>query len=366
MDERKTVLYRDHLASGAKMTPFAGFLLPIQYQSIVAEHTATRKAATVFDTCHMGEFRIHQGDALSDLENLLSCAVGTIPVGRCRYGLICNPSGGVIDDQILYRLDDNDFFMVVNAATRKTDYSWISSRLSKETRIEDLSDQTAKVDLQGPASPKIMQALVEDEISEMKYYGFKHNRYQGHCVLISRTGYTGELGFEIYCGNDRASAFWNDCLELGAKPAGLGARDTLRLEMCFPLYGHELSSDRNAAESGLLSSIASGKTFIGSSVVLDESVRAFSLAAMILGGRRAARAHDVVIDEADNQVGVVTSGSFSPSLGKGVALGYLLARYNQPGTSVRIKTQRHELEATVSDMPLYKTATGRKPLREFL
>jgi aminomethyltransferase len=366
MDETKTVLYRDHLANGAKMTPFAGFLLPIQYQSIIAEHAATRKAATVFDTCHMGEFRIHRGDALSDLENLLSCAVGTMPIGRCRYGLICNPSGGVIDDQILYRLDENDFFMVVNAATRETDYSWIASHLSKNTRIEDRSEQTAKVDLQGPGSPKIMQALMEDEIGEMKYYGFKHNRYKGRPVLTSRTGYTGEIGFEIYCDNDLASPFWNDCLELGAKPAGLGARDTLRLEMCFPLYGHELSSDRNASESGLLSSIATDKTFIGSSVVLDESVRAFSLAAMVLDGRRAARSHDVVIDEAGNQAGVITSGSFSPSLGRGVALGYLLARYHQTGTSVRIKTERHELKATVSDMPLYKAATGRKTISAFL
>ncbi len=348
------------------MTPFAGFLLPMQYQSIIAEHTETRKAATVFDTCHMAEFRIHQGDALSDLENLLSCAVGTMPIGRCRYGLICNPSGGVIDDQILYRLGENDFFMVVNAATRETDYSWIASHLSQNTRIEDRSDQTAKIDLQGPGSPKIMQTLMEEAISEMPYYGFKHNRYKGRRVLISRTGYTGELGFEIYGDNDLASLFWNDCLELGAKPAGLGARDTLRLEMCFPLYGHELSSDRNAAESGLLSNIAADKTFIGSSVVLDESVRAFSLAALVLDGRRAARSNDVVIDEAGNEVGVITSGSFSPSLGRGVALGYLRARYNKPGTSVRIQTERHELNATVSDMPLYKTATGRKPLGEFL
>lgn len=366
MEETKTVLYRDHLTSGAKITNFAGFLLPVQYQSIIAEHKATRNAVAIFDTCHMGEFRIHQGDAISDLENLLSCSVGTLPTGRCRYGLICNPSGGVIDDQILYRLSGNDFFMVVNASTRATDYSWIASHLSANTRIEDLSEQTAKVDLQGPGSPRIIQTLMDEDIGDIKYYGFKHNLYRGRRVLISRTGYTGEIGFEIYCDNDLASPFWNDCLELGATPAGLGARDILRLEMCFPLYGHELKSDRNAAESTLYSSIARDKTFVGSSIVLDESLRTFSLAALVLDGRQTARPNDVVTDEAGTEVGTITSGSFSPSLGRAIALAYLLVRYNQCGTSLRIETQRHLLKATVGDKPLYKEATGRKPLSEFL
>ncbi|MBN1656038.1 MAG: glycine cleavage system aminomethyltransferase GcvT [Deltaproteobacteria bacterium] len=366
MDVKKTVLYDDHLANSAKMAPFAGFLLPIQYQSIIAEHNATRKAATLFDTCHMGEFRIHHGDALSDLEKLLTCSIRTLEVGRCRYGLMCNPRGGVIDDQIIYRVGENDFFMVVNAATRQDDYIWIGSRLSKNTRIEDISDETAKIDLQGPGSPKIMRKLMDRPIDGMRYFDFAYNQYQGTRVLTSRTGYTGEVGFEIYCDTDLVSKLWNDCLDLGAKPAGLGARDTLRLEMCLPLYGHELSGDRNAAESNLTYCIARDKPFIGSPAVLDESVRRFSLAAIVLESRRAARARDLVLDEAGVEVGVITSGSFSPSLGKGIALGYVLARYNQPGATLKIKTERQELTGTVSDMPFYKHATGRKRLDEFL
>jgi aminomethyltransferase len=366
MNDKKTILYDNHVASGAKIAPFGGFLMPIQYQSIIAEHNATRKEATVFDTCHMGEFHIHDGEALADLENLLSCRVSTIPIGQCRYGLICNPQGGVIDDQITYRLDDNEFFMVVNAATQQDDFEWIKAHLSKNTRIENISNETAKIDLQGPRAPKIMQKLMQHTIDDMKYYSFRYNSYKGKRVLMSRTGYTGEVGFEIYCETALASPFWNDCLALGAKPAGLGARDTLRLEMCLPLYGHELSADRNAAESGLLRSIATDKSFIGSTVVLDESVRKYALVAMVLEGRRAARAHDIVIDDEGNEAGVVTSGSFSPSLGKSIALGYVLVRLREPGTTVQIKTDKNELKATISEMPLYKEATGRKKLAQFL
>jgi len=366
MDLNKTILYESHVSSGAKIAPFGGFLMPIQYQGIIAEHMATRTHAAVFDTCHMGEFHIHHGDALTDLERLLSCRVGTLLQGQCRYGLLCNERGGVIDDLIIYRLGDNDFFLVVNAATQNTDYKWITSHLSRDTCIENVSDTTAKIDLQGPHSPRIMANLMEERIDGLNFYRFMHNRYRGKKVLISRTGYTGEIGFEIYCDHELGVYFWEDCLKKGVQPAGLGARDTLRLEMGFPLYGHELSQERNAAESGFWHAICSDKEFIGSAVILDEAQKSFSLIAMILDGRRAARAEDRIVDETGTDVGMVTSGSFSPSLQKSIAMGYVQRSKSLPGTILFIKTKRNELKATVCQTPLYKSATGRMRLQQFL
>jgi len=366
MSLNKTILYDIHEFSGAKISPFAGYLMPIQYHGIIAEHLATRNRATVFDTCHMGEFHIYGESALADLENLLSCQVGTMEIGQCRYGFICNHQGGAIDDQTIYRLGENDFFMVVNAATQETDFDWIESHLSKATHIEDVSDKTTKIDLQGPHSAKIMQKMMEERIDDMKFYHFKHNRYKGRQVLTSRTGYTGEIGFEIYCDNEIGTNLWNDCLEHGAEPAGLGARDTLRLEMGFPLYGHELCADRNIGESGLLRHVATNKKFIGSPVVLDESRREYLLIALILDDRRAARAHDILLSAEGKEKGFITSGSFSPSLGKAIAMGYIRKSSSQPGTVVTIRTQRYELKGTICQAPMYKGATGRKNLKEFL
>lgn len=366
MGMKKTILYDIHESGGAKISPFAGYLMPIQYHGIIAEHLATRNRATVFDTCHMGEFHICGGSALADLENLLSCQVGTMEIGQCRYGFLCNHQGGAVDDQVTYRLGENDFLMVVNAATQETDFKWIKYHLSKATHIEDVSDKTAKIDLQGPQSAKIMQKVMEDRIDDMKFYHFKHNRYKGRQVLVSRTGYTGEIGFEIYCDNEIGIPLWNDCIENGAEPAGLGARDTLRLEMGLPLYGNEISADRNVAESGLLRYIATRKKFIGSPVVLDESKRKYSLVAMFLDDRRTARAHDTLLDAEGEVTGLVTSGSFSPSLGKAIAMGYISKSSSRPGTVVTIRAERYELKGTICKVPLYKGATWRKNLKEFL
>ena len=366
MNTKKTILYDIHESSGAKIAPFAGYLMPIQYRGIIVEHMATRNRATVFDTCHMGEFHICGGSVLADLENILTCRVSAMEIGQCRYGFICNHRGGAVDDQVIYRLGENDFFMVVNAATQETDFQWIESHLSKATQIEDVSDKTAKIDLQGPHSARIMQKLMEKRIDDMKFYHFKYNLYKGSQVLASRTGYTGEIGFEIYCGKKVVTALWNDCIENGAEPAGLGARDTLRLEMGFPLYGHELSADRNVAESGLLRYIATNKKFVGSPVVLDESKRKYLLVAMFLDDRRTARAHDTLLDAEGEVTGLVTSGSFSPSLGKAIAMGYISKSSSRPGTVVTIRAERYELKGTICKVPLYKGATWRKNLKEFL
>jgi aminomethyltransferase len=354
------------VALGAKMAPFGGYLMPIQYSGIIKEHTAARRQAAIFDTCHMGEFRISGPSAASDLEQILSCPVASVKIGQCRYGFICNERGGVQDDQILYRMADNEFFMVVNASTEPADFQWIRERLSAGTRIENLSRETAKLDLQGPASVRIMRKLMALPIDTMKYYAWAKNRYRGAEVLISRTGYTGEIGFEIYAGHDLARAFWNDCLEAGALPAGLGCRDTLRLEMGFPLYGHELDENTNAAESGFTRAIDANKKFIGSNVVLDPSKKQRLLMGITVEGRRAARNGDQVLDSNGRPSGVVTSGSFAPSLGCAVALGYVSLADAAAGTRVKIKTERQELEGVVAELPFYKQATGRADISTFL
>jgi aminomethyltransferase len=348
------------------MAPFGGYLMPIQYSGILKEHAATREHATIFDTCHMGEFRISGPDAVAGLEVVLSCPVAPIKVGACRYGFICNESGGVIDDQIFYRISEDEFFMVVNASTADNDFAWLRAHLPPSVRMADISSKTAKLDLQGPASARIMNKLMDLPIDNMKYYTWAKNRFRGNKVLISRTGYTGEIGFEIYCSNDLAPPFWTDCLTNGVIPAGLGARDTLRIEMGFPLYGHELDEHTNAAESGFSRAIAADKTFIGSKVVLDATRCSRKLVGIIIDGRRAARNGDTVMNAAGKPIGKITSGSFSPSLSCAIAFGYVTLESSEIGTPVKITTDRLELSGKVTDLPFYKKATGRKDLKDFL
>jgi len=363
---KTTFLYETHIALGAKMAPFGGYEMPIQYEGIFAEHFATRKAATVFDTCHMGEFIISGATAAADLENILSCPVSTLRIGQCKYGFICNETGGIIDDQIVYKMSDNEFFMVVNASTQDNDFEWIKSHTSQNTSMQNISAQTGKIDLQGPLSAKIISKLLSQPVNDLKYYHWMYNNYKGQKVIVSRTGYTGEIGFEIYLDQAHTIMFWNECLELGAKPAGLGCRDTLRLEMGYPLYGHELDETRNAAESGFAQAIFADKKFIGSSVVLDASKAKDLLCAIKLSGRRAARNGDKLCDVSGAEIGIITSGSYSPSLECAIALGYAPKTYATIGNSVKVNTGKAELDGIIVALPFYTNATARKKLSDFL
>jgi aminomethyltransferase len=362
----KTFLYNSHLSLNAKMAPFGGYEMPIQYEGILAEHFATRSKATVFDTCHMGEFLIAGPNAAQDLDKILSCPVALIKTGQCRYGFICNRNGGVLDDQIIYRLEENVFFIVVNTSTQDNDFEWIKSNISPGTSVKNLSRKTGKIDFQGPLSAKLIKQLLRNPIDDLKYYHWMHNFYNNKEVLLSRTGYTGEIGFEIYLDEKQTKSFWDDCLSLGAKPAGLGARDTLRLEMGYPLYGHELGENRNAAESGYARAIATDKQFIGSQVVLDPYCARDTLCGILIEGRRAARNGDSICDSNGTAIGTVSSGSFSPSLGCAIAMGYVKKEHGSIGTRLVINTGKARLSGTVTEMPFYKQATARKKLSDFL
>ncbi len=362
---KRTALWGRHEELGARMAPFGGFVMPIQYSGILAEHEAARSRIAVFDTCHMGEFRLCGATALDDLERLVSCDVAPMEVGQCRYGMLCNPSGGVIDDLLVYRLGAEEFMLVVNAGTQEGDFEWVASHASAGTTLRNISDETAKVDVQGPGAPGIVQRLMEQPIEGMRFYRFRHNRYGGSDVLLSRTGYTGEIGFEFYGAPELTCRFWDDCLDAGAVPAGLGARDTLRLEVGMPLYGHELSTGRNASCLGLARSISRTKQFIGAEAVRSGGSPAERLVGVAFEGRRTAREGDRIVDESGAELGVVTSGSFAPSLGHAVALGYVVAAAALPGVRVVVEARR-PLAGEVVGTPFYRAGTARKALAGFL
>ncbi|KMQ51685.1 glycine cleavage system aminomethyltransferase T [Chitinispirillum alkaliphilum] len=362
---KRTILYPKHISLNAKMVPFGGYEMPIQYDGILKEHKAARTDSALFDTCHMGELIIEGENSVKDLESILSCGVASISKGACRYGFICNEQGGIIDDQILYRLDELKFMMVVNASTQQTDYEWIKSHCSAETKLKDISLETAKIDIQGPASAKLVSSILSLPIDSLRFYRFGHNYFKGEEVLISRTGYTGEIGFEIYCKNDSATAIWDNLISLGAVPAGLGARDTLRLEMGFPLYGHELRDDINAAESGFSRAVSSQKQFIGSEAIRNKENHKNTLVGIRLKEKRAAREGDEI--EIDGVIrGFVTSGSYAPSLGCAVALGYVENPYCKPGTQLFLRGKKLNAEGIITELPFYKDGTARADLKSYL
>jgi len=361
----ETALYSRHVNLDARMAPFGGYWMPVQYTGILAEHTATRKGTAIFDTCHMGEFHISGMSALESLELLISRDLTSMSVGQCRYGLMCDMEGCVIDDLVVYRLAETEFMLVVNAATQNQDYEWIMSHISKDCTVRNISEETAKVDLQGPKAPRIVQALMDESIAGMNYYEFRHNTFMGRSVLISRTGYTGEVGFEIYADPDLIQSFWDRCLEKGAIAAGIGARNTLRLEMGFPLYGQEWSRKRNAADAGMVWFISETKNFIGCASLRSKETRRERLVGIAFAGRQAAREGRRILSENGAIIGIVTSGSFAPSLGHSIAMGYVNASFSTPGTKISAEGSR-VLDGRIVKPPFYKRGTARKALSLFL
>ncbi|MCL2218306.1 MAG: glycine cleavage system aminomethyltransferase GcvT [Chitinispirillia bacterium] len=363
---KKTPLYNSHIALGAKMSPFAGFEMPLQYGGIIKEHGAARGGAAVFDTCHMGEFRVCGGAAVRDLERVLSCDVADLRVGACRYGFMCNAGGGVMDDLIIYRMAESEFMLVVNAGTADGDFEWLAANVTGGTSLENISEKTGKIDINGPAAPKIVASMMSGPVTGLKYYGFAKNSCRGGEVIVSRTGYTGEIGFEIYCGADTVMDLWDDCIGRGAVPAGLGARDVLRLEMGYPLYGHELTAERCAAQAGFPRAVSRKKEFIGSDRVLDPAAAGQTLAGIALDGRRAARHGDALASQDGKTVGVVTSGSFSPALGFAVALAYVDNVFSDIGTELRVISGKTEIPGKICELPFYKNATARSDINLYL
>ena len=358
----RTPLYDKHVALGARMAPFAGWDMPIQYAGILPEHHHTRTACSVFDICHMGEFELRGPGAAADLERLLTMSVGTLKDGQCRYGYLLREDGGVLDDLTCYRWGEGHYWLVVNAGTLEGDREWVRARLSPDTVFEDLSPATAKLDVQGPASRAAMERAFDAAMPELGYFRFTPLTLSGVPCLVSRTGYTGEWGYEVYLPAAEAPRFWDLLVERGgARPAGLGARDTLRLEVGYPLYGHELSTERTPVAGARGAFVDAAKEFVGAAAVRRDLAQGCPryLCGLRLESKRAARTHDRVFVAGD-VVGEITSGSLSPSLGVAVALAYVDAARTAPGTRLEIVVHGSGLPATVVELPFYRGGTARR------
>ena len=344
------------------MAPFGGWDMPIQYEGIQPEHQWTRTRATLFDICHMGEFELRGPTAQADLERLLTQNVATLADGQARYGYLLREDGGVLDDLTCYRFGPDHFWLIVNAATCAGDAAWIHDRLSPETRFEDISGRTAKLDLQGPAAREALEVAFALDVPDLKYFRFASVTLDGVPCVLSRTGYTGEFGYELYFPIEHTVAFWHRLLAGGViKPAGLGARDTLRLEVGYPLYGHELGLDRTpvAASRGMFLDLR--KDFIGKAACERDLARGCThyLCGLQLESKRAARAHDTLWSGTE-PAGEVNSGSLAPSLGVAVALAYVRADRGAPGTVLEVESHGKRLPARVVDLPFYKDGTARR------
>lgn len=347
-----------HKAYNARMVPFAGWEMPVQYAGILEEHKHTRSMASVFDISHMGEFLLQGPGAATALSAVVTHNLDTLALGKCRYGFLLNEHGGILDDLIIYRLAADSFMLVVNGACIDSDFVWISQRLPASLRLENQSSELAKIDLQGPASCDVLGAVLPGEWNTLGYFGFRHVAFAEASLLISRTGYTGELGYEIYLPWDKAEALWTALVEdPRVRPAGLGARDTLRLEVGLPLYGQDLDPEHTPVEAGYEAMLTSTAHFIGKDALNQVRERLIGLR---IEGRRSARHHDSVW-VSESQVGGVTSGSFAPSLGYCVALAYVRADMATQ-TSFTIKTSKAVLNAQRVDLPFYTAGTARKKI----
>ncbi len=352
-----------HVRNGAKMADFAGWLMPIQYPTgIIAEHKHTREAAAIFDICHMGEFSVSGPGAAAALDRMLPRGVCSQKVGICRYNFLVNEQGGVIDDLLVYRMAEEEFFIVVNAGTADNDAKIIQSRLPGGVTFTDLRQQLGKLDLQGPRCFEVLAdlGLATDKLP--KYYSWGRFNLLGRELLISRTGYTGERGVELYIPRNEIPKYWDAIVAHPlVKPVGLGARDTLRLEMGYPLYGHEMDEATTPVEAGFgaMLDYKDRPTLAREALLKAPKKR---LVGLKLEGRRAARNGMVLCDAAKKPCGIVTSGAFSPSLGFAIAMAFVEgSEAPAVGTPFLVGDPASaQLPATVVEMPFYKNATARK------
>jgi len=355
--ELKTPLYDCHLASGGTIVPFAGYLLPVQYLTgIIAEHNAVRTAAGLFDVSHMGEIVFSGKDALKNLNYLLTNDFTSMVDGQVRYSVMCNEQGGCVDDLIVYRIDEEKYWVVVNASNRHKDFAWMRLHVSGDVTVEDISDSVAQLALQGPAAKDILSQLISENELPAKYYTFlKDVVIGGTKCLVSQTGYTGEAGYEIYLPNDDAPALWNILLEIGKDkgliPCGLGARDTLRLEAAMPLYGHEMDDHISPLDTGLSFAVKMKKeTFIGKNALEVPVIKRIGLK---ITGRGIAREHQEVY-LGETLIGHTTSGTHAPFLKVPIAMALVNVDSVEVGSTVDVDIRGRRVAAEVVPLPFYK------------
>lgn len=350
-----------HEGLGAKMVDFAGFYMPVQYEGVNIEHETVRNGVGVFDVSHMGEFLLTGENALALIQKVCSNDASVIEVGKAQYSCLTNENGGIVDDLIIYRIKENQYLLVVNASNIDKDWEWISKHNDMGVEMKNLSDEYSLLAIQGPKSAEAMQSLTSVNLAEIPYYSFKVGDFAGiEDVIISATGYTGSGGFELYCKNEEVEQIWNKVFEAGApfgiKPIGLAARDTLRLEMGFCLYGNDINDTTSPLEAGLGWITKFTKNFTASDILKkqkEEGVKRKLVGFELL--ERGVPRHDYeIVDKDGNVIGVVTSGTMAPSLGKGIGMGYVTTEHSKIDSEIYIRIRKNDIPAKVVKMPFYK------------
>lgn len=359
----QTALYEIHKMAGAKIIPFAGFFMPVEYTGIIDEHLTVRNAAGVFDVSHMGEIWITGPSAFQFLQKVTTNDIGNLYDGRVQYSCFPNGKGGIVDDLLVYRMNPEKYLLVVNASNIQKDYEWLRSQNEEGAVLQNDSDLISQLAVQGPAAIKTLQPLTSENLSEIKYYTFRIAEFAGiPDVIVSATGYTGSGGFELYFPNSEAVTIWKKVMEsgmeYGIKPIGLAARDTLRLEMGYCLYGNDIDDTTSPIEAGLgwITKFAEGKDFIDREF-LSRQIRE-GVDRKLIGFKMLERAiprqHYPILDTTGARIGEVTSGTMSPVLNAGIGMGYVKTSMAEPGREILIEIRSKRLKAIVVSPPFYK------------
>ena len=359
---KNIALHEIHVNLGAKMVPFAGFNMPVQYEGVTAEHLTVRNGVGVFDVSHMGEFLVTGENALALIQKVTSNDASKLAIGDAQYSCFPNENGGIVDDLICYRIKKYQYLLVVNASNIEKDWNWIS-KYNEEfgAELRDLSDDYSLLAIQGPKAVEAMQSLSSLDLADIPFYKFKVGDFAGvEHVIISATGYTGSGGFEIYCKNDEVEQVWNKVFEageeFGIKPIGLAARDTLRTEMGYCLYGNDIDDKTSPIEAGLGWITKFTKEFVNHEALAKQKAEKPSrkLVAFELNERGIPRQGYDIVNAEGNKIGNVTSGTMSPSLSKGIGLGYVPLDSSKLGTEIFIQIRKKAIPATIVKLPFYK------------
>ncbi len=358
---KNTALTHIHESLGAKMLPFAGYTMPILYEGVNAEHETVRNSVGVFDVSHMGEFLLTGDNALALIQKVTSNDASTLTIGRAQYSCLPNKDGGIVDDLIVYRIKDDQYLLVVNASNIEKDWEWISSHNDMHVEMRNLSDDFSLLAIQGPKAVEAMQSLTSVDLTSIPYYHFEVGDFAGFPhVIISATGYTGSGGFEIYCKNSEVETIWNKVFEagkpFGIKPIGLAARDTLRLEMGFCLYGNDINDTTSPLEAGLGWITKFNKEFVNSEKLKKQKEAGVTrkLVGFEMQERSVPRQDYEIVNANGNVIGVVTSGTMSPTLGIGIGLGYVTVPNSAVDSEIFIRIRKNDVPAKVVKLPFYK------------
>jgi aminomethyltransferase len=365
---KQTPLHGRHKALGAKLIDFGGWHMPVQYSGILDEHKAVRTAAGIFDVCHMGEITFEGPRAGEAIQRLVTNDVGKMHDGSAMYTVICRPTGGIVDDCIVYRDHATSYLIVVNASNIDKDYAWFVENAGSMCTITNHSDEIGLLAVQGPRAVAIVQALTDEPVASLKSFTWRRAKLAGISTEVARTGYTGEDGFEIFVKASEAGKLWDALLEVGTpqglKPIGLGARDTLRLEARLSLYGNDVDDDHTPLEAGL-AWVVKGKGYIGEAALAKQKAEGVQrrLVGFVMKERGTARHGYPIVDESGKPIGVVTSGAIGPTVGANVGLGYVPADRSEPGTKLIIDCRGKTAAAEVVKGPFYRRAGRARTIR---